>query len=119
VPAFKLGNRWRFKRSRLDEWMDRSPTSTPPMRSSTAAEEAVRRRCKAVVSFQWSVISTVTLANKAAKCRAYPDGGHSLVCVQLTGLVSMCIWHLRRQLVHFSGARRSLHCFQGILRLHS
>ena len=24
VPAFKLGNRWRFKRSRLDEWMDLS-----------------------------------------------------------------------------------------------
>ena len=23
VPAFKLVNRWRFKRSRLDEWMDR------------------------------------------------------------------------------------------------
>jgi excisionase family DNA binding protein len=23
VPAFKLGNRWRFKRSRLDEWMTR------------------------------------------------------------------------------------------------
>ena len=23
VTAFKLGNRWRFKRSRLDEWMDR------------------------------------------------------------------------------------------------
>jgi excisionase family DNA binding protein len=23
VPAFKLGNRWRFKRSRLDEWMDK------------------------------------------------------------------------------------------------
>ena len=23
VPAFKLGNRWRFKPSRLDEWMDR------------------------------------------------------------------------------------------------
>jgi excisionase family DNA binding protein len=22
VPAFKLGNRWRFKKSRLDEWMD-------------------------------------------------------------------------------------------------
>lgn len=21
VPAFRLGNRWRFKRSRLDEWM--------------------------------------------------------------------------------------------------
>ena len=24
LPAFKLGNRWRFKRSRLDEWMDRA-----------------------------------------------------------------------------------------------
>jgi len=23
VPAYKLGNRWRFKRSRMDEWMDR------------------------------------------------------------------------------------------------
>ncbi|MBS1815779.1 MAG: helix-turn-helix domain-containing protein [Acidobacteria bacterium] len=23
VPAFKLGNRWRFKKSLLDAWMDR------------------------------------------------------------------------------------------------
>jgi excisionase family DNA binding protein len=23
IPAFKLGNRWRFRKSRLDEWMDR------------------------------------------------------------------------------------------------
>jgi excisionase family DNA binding protein len=22
VPAFKLGNRWRFKKTRVDEWMD-------------------------------------------------------------------------------------------------
>ncbi len=22
IPAFKLGNRWRFKKSRIDEWMD-------------------------------------------------------------------------------------------------
>jgi len=30
VPAFKLGNRWRFKRSRLDEWMDhQSEMQTP------------------------------------------------------------------------------------------
>ena len=28
VPAFKLGNRWRFKRSRLDEWMDRQSDMT-------------------------------------------------------------------------------------------
>lgn len=24
IPAFRLGNRWRFRKSRLDEWMDRS-----------------------------------------------------------------------------------------------
>jgi excisionase family DNA binding protein len=30
IPAFKLGNRWRFKRSRLDEWMDeRSSLGAP------------------------------------------------------------------------------------------
>lgn len=23
VPAFKLGNRWRFKKNLLDDWMDR------------------------------------------------------------------------------------------------
>ncbi len=22
IPAFRLGNRWRFKKSRLDSWMD-------------------------------------------------------------------------------------------------
>ncbi len=22
IPAFKLGNRWRFRKIRLDEWMD-------------------------------------------------------------------------------------------------
>jgi excisionase family DNA binding protein len=41
VPAFKLGNRWRFKRSRLDEWMDHQaeaqagsidPTQKKPVR---------------------------------------------------------------------------------------
>ena len=41
IPAFKLGNRWRFKKSRLDEWMDRQ--------SGVAAEpapKAVRPRQK-------------------------------------------------------------------------
>jgi excisionase family DNA binding protein len=23
VPGFKLGNRWKFRKARLDEWMDR------------------------------------------------------------------------------------------------
>jgi len=23
IPAFKLGNRWRFKKTRVDEWMEK------------------------------------------------------------------------------------------------
>jgi excisionase family DNA binding protein len=29
VPAFKLGNRWRFKRDLLDRWMERESGVTP------------------------------------------------------------------------------------------
>jgi excisionase family DNA binding protein len=29
VPAFKLGNRWRFKKSRLDDWMDQQSGVAP------------------------------------------------------------------------------------------
>jgi excisionase family DNA binding protein len=28
VPAFRLGNRWRFKKSRLDAWMDEQSGSS-------------------------------------------------------------------------------------------
>ena len=28
IPAFKLGNRWRFKKSRLDQWMEEKSTQT-------------------------------------------------------------------------------------------
>jgi excisionase family DNA binding protein len=31
IPAFKLGNRWRFKKSRLDQWMDEQSTMTGPV----------------------------------------------------------------------------------------
>ena len=31
VPAFKLGNRWRFKKSLLDSWMDRQSGVTAPV----------------------------------------------------------------------------------------
>jgi excisionase family DNA binding protein len=27
IPAFKLGNRWKFKKSRLDQWMDEKSTA--------------------------------------------------------------------------------------------
>ena len=43
IPAFKLGNRWRFKKSRLDEWMDQqSGVSAQP----EPAPKAVRPRQK-------------------------------------------------------------------------
>ena len=29
VPAFKLGNRWRFRKSLLDNWMDEKSGVTP------------------------------------------------------------------------------------------
>ena len=30
VPAFKLGNRWRFKKSKLDQWMEEKSMETEP-----------------------------------------------------------------------------------------
>ena len=44
VPAFKLGNRWRFKRSRLDEWMDRqSELHAPGGELDPAKKKPVQR----------------------------------------------------------------------------
>jgi excisionase family DNA binding protein len=28
IPAFKLGNRWRFKKSKLDQWMEDKSSQT-------------------------------------------------------------------------------------------
>jgi excisionase family DNA binding protein len=41
IPAFKLGNRWRFKKSRIDEWMDQqsSASLTPAQPIAIAARE--------------------------------------------------------------------------------
>ena len=41
IPAFKLGNRWRFRRSRLDEWMDQQSGIT-----ERPAPKAVRPKQK-------------------------------------------------------------------------
>lgn len=46
VPAFKLGNRWRFKRSRLDEWMDRQ--SDASLASTSVEHKTVLREKKPV-----------------------------------------------------------------------
>ncbi|MGO8983736.1 MAG: helix-turn-helix domain-containing protein [Terriglobales bacterium] len=30
IPAFKLGNRWRFKKSKIDDWMEEKSTEAEP-----------------------------------------------------------------------------------------
>ena len=31
IPAFKLGNRWRFKKSKLDQWMEEKSMEMEPV----------------------------------------------------------------------------------------
>jgi excisionase family DNA binding protein len=31
IPAFKLGNRWRFKKSKLDQWMEEKSSEMEPL----------------------------------------------------------------------------------------
>jgi excisionase family DNA binding protein len=40
IPAFKLGNRWRFKKSKLDQWMEEKSNQT---------EDRTKRKPKAAV----------------------------------------------------------------------
>jgi excisionase family DNA binding protein len=49
VPAFKLGNRWRFKRSRLNDWMDlqSSGGNMPVVRAPGKSVEEKPSRAKA------------------------------------------------------------------------
>ncbi len=44
VPAFKLGNRWRFKKDLLDRWMERKSE-----RTELAGEPKARRLVKSTV----------------------------------------------------------------------
>jgi excisionase family DNA binding protein len=41
IPAFKLGNRWRFKKSKLDQWMEEKSTQME-VRSKKKQEVAVK-----------------------------------------------------------------------------
>jgi excisionase family DNA binding protein len=34
IPAFKLGNRWRFKKSKLDQWMEEQSMEMEPGRKA-------------------------------------------------------------------------------------
>jgi len=42
IPAFKLGNRWRFKKSRLDQWMEEksSEVASKTKKAKAAAQAA-------------------------------------------------------------------------------
>jgi excisionase family DNA binding protein len=42
IPAFKLGNRWRFKKSKLDQWMEEQSTESEalPKKKAKAAVKA-------------------------------------------------------------------------------
>ncbi len=40
-PAFKLGNRWRFKKSRLDQWMEEK-SSESELGNTTKAKAATQ-----------------------------------------------------------------------------
>jgi excisionase family DNA binding protein len=52
VPAFKLGNRWRFKRSRLDEWMDQQSSQGAPRRPEPQAEVSQPKKPQSVAPRQ-------------------------------------------------------------------
>ena len=44
IPAFKLGNRWRFKNSKLDEWMEEKSTQ---METKTSNKKKPKAAIKA------------------------------------------------------------------------
>lgn len=39
IPAFKLGNRWRFRKSLLDDWMDRKSGMAPAVEAVEAGKK--------------------------------------------------------------------------------
>jgi excisionase family DNA binding protein len=41
IPAFKLGNRWRFKKTKIDQWMEEKSVSTEP-KSKKKAQAAAK-----------------------------------------------------------------------------
>jgi excisionase family DNA binding protein len=40
IPAFKLGNRWRFKKSRLDQWMEEKSSEVEVRKTKKAKAAA-------------------------------------------------------------------------------
>ena len=44
IPAFKLGNRWRFKKTVLDRWMERQSTQREERAGGNSAPRCDRER---------------------------------------------------------------------------
>ncbi len=44
IPAFKLGNRWKFKKTILDSWMERKSTIGERQRQEETAGRGPQRR---------------------------------------------------------------------------
>ena len=42
IPAFKLGNRWRFKKSKLDQWMEEKSNQTEVRAKKKQPKAAVK-----------------------------------------------------------------------------
>jgi len=42
IPAFKLGNRWRFKKSKLDQWMEEKSMELEPRGSKKKPRAAMK-----------------------------------------------------------------------------
>jgi excisionase family DNA binding protein len=42
VPAFKLGNRWRFKKSKLDQWMEEKSMESGPQTAKKKIKAAMK-----------------------------------------------------------------------------
>ncbi len=47
IPGFRLGNRWRFRKSRLDSWMDEQ-SGAPAGKSKPAARGSGKKPVRAV-----------------------------------------------------------------------
>ena len=47
IPAFKLGNRWRFKKSKLDQWMEEKSNQMEVTRQEET--EGSRQGCRVTV----------------------------------------------------------------------
>src|SRR6266404_6136060 len=43
IPAFKLGNRWRFKKSKLDQWMEEKSMELEPRGKKSIKAVELRR----------------------------------------------------------------------------